>query len=644
MAAPVTNCSPPKVCYDRVARIKGGAYGITNYGNRQPVVWVTSNTGVPRHGVWYFERRPRPDPHRLLGRCARSLSGHQDLCAVASLHTNHPAMRTLFALIICGSTTVLCAQPFNWLWSVAPTGGQTLFGSATDGEGHTYLAGRFNFQADFPPLPQLTTQGAETDGFVAKYDRDGAAVWVVPFSGASNDECLGISVDALGGVYVTGAFTSPTLTIGNETLTRIGTRDAFVAKLAADGTCLWALDLSTGVDDIEQGSSITSAPNGDSYVTGYYKGTFDPAGSPTLTSCVNGSNLFILKLDADGAVLWSRSPACPSQPSYGESYGQVVHVDQGGHLFLAGAFRGATCTFGDSTFVNYSESSNNLLWAKFTSAGDLLWARSFGENGDDRAFDIDTDADGNAYLALVRGGNYTLPEFTIPYNTGGSFNWRTLALKCDPNGVFLWYERVGGSADPHTIWSIKVLPDGSFMLGGEFIRQCTFDSFTIPWNDFDEYWSLFLARYNAAGVAQEVFVRRQATARAIRGITTDEAGNVYMAGYFNDSLTVGDLPILDVANSALVLARSGDFSTADGVDQRANSAIAYPNPNPGPVRITSPFAFDRIRFMDAAGKVIADHQAGERTSWTGHTPGQGVVHYALWHRGSLVGMGRIVVQ
>ena len=438
-------------------------------------------------------------------------------------------MRAHFALLICVHASGLCAQPFDWQWSVAPTGGQTLFGSATDAEGNTYLAGSFNFYASFPPLAQLTTSGAETDGFVAKYDPNGVALWAVPFTGTTNDECRGISVDALGAVYVTGFFTSPTLTIGGETLTRIGTQDAFVSKLGPDGTCLWALDLSTGVDDVEQGTSITSAPNGDTYVTGYFKGTFEPAGSPTLTSCVNGSNLFLLKLDTDGAVLWSRSPVCPSQPSYGESYGQVVHVDNSGNLFLAGAYRGATCTVGDSTFVNYSESSNNLLWAKFTSAGDLLWVRSFGENGDDRVLDIDTDPNGNAYLALERGGTYNLPEFTIPYNTGGSFNWRTLALKCDPNGTFLWYERVGGSTDAHRIWSIKVLTDGSFLLGGEFIRQCTFDSFTIPWNDFDEYWSLFLARYNPAGVAQEVFVRRQATARAIRGITTDEAGNVYVA-------------------------------------------------------------------------------------------------------------------
>ncbi|MBK7946075.1 MAG: hypothetical protein IPJ85_12580 [Flavobacteriales bacterium] len=553
-------------------------------------------------------------------------------------------MRTLIALIICVNASGLCAQPFNWQWSVAPTGGQTLFGSATDAEGNTYLTGRFNFNANFPPLPQLTTLGAETDGFVAKYSPDGAALWVVSFTGTTNDECRGISVDALGGVYVTGFFTSPTLTIGGETLTRIGTQDAFVAKLAADGACLWAMDLSTSEDDFEQGTSITSAPNGDSYVTGYYKGTFDPAGSTTLTSCVNGSNLFILKLDADGDVLWSRSPVCPSQPSYGESYGQVVHVDVYGNLFLAGAFRGATCTFGDSTFVNYSESSNNLLWAKFNLAGDLLWARSFGANLDDRAFDIDTDLNGNAYLAIERRGNYTLPEFTIPYNTGGSFNWRTLALKCDLNGVFLWYERVGGSADDHSIWSIKVLPDGSFMLGGEFSRQCTFDSFTIPWNNYDEFWSLFLARYNAAGVAQQVFVRRQAYARAIRGITADEAGNVYMAGYFYDSLTVGNLPIMDVANSALVLARSGDFSTAAREDQRVNASIAYPNPSAGPVRITSPFAFDRIRFMDAAGRLIFEHNVGDRTSWAGDSPGQGAVQYSLWHRGSLVGVGRIMVE
>jgi hypothetical protein len=46
-------------------------------------------------------------------------------------------MRAHFALLICVHASGLCAQPFNWQWSVAPTGGQTLFGSATDAEGNT---------------------------------------------------------------------------------------------------------------------------------------------------------------------------------------------------------------------------------------------------------------------------------------------------------------------------------------------------------------------------------------------------------------------------------------------------------------------------------------------------------------------------
>lgn len=34
-----------------------GPGGITNYGNRYAVVWVSPNTGLARYTAWYFERK-----------------------------------------------------------------------------------------------------------------------------------------------------------------------------------------------------------------------------------------------------------------------------------------------------------------------------------------------------------------------------------------------------------------------------------------------------------------------------------------------------------------------------------------------------------------------------------------------------------
>lgn len=42
----------PEIC------VPFGPAGITNYGNRYAVVWVSPDTGLARYTEWYFERKP----------------------------------------------------------------------------------------------------------------------------------------------------------------------------------------------------------------------------------------------------------------------------------------------------------------------------------------------------------------------------------------------------------------------------------------------------------------------------------------------------------------------------------------------------------------------------------------------------------
>ncbi len=55
--------------------------------------------------------------------------------------------------------------------------------------------------------------------FVVKYDASGNVVWAKSAGGTSNDIGNGIAVDASGNSYVTGYFVSPTITFSTTTLT-----------------------------------------------------------------------------------------------------------------------------------------------------------------------------------------------------------------------------------------------------------------------------------------------------------------------------------------------------------------------------------------------------------------------------------------
>ena len=186
-------------------------------------------------------------------------------------------------------------------------------------------------------------------------------------------------------------------------LTLTGDQDAFVAILTSDGDVLWAKNLSDGAAGIEEGSSIATNGSGESDMTGFYQGTMAVAGVPQLTSCVNGRSAFLLKLDSAGNAIWNLGPAYPSDAAFGTSTGDRVDVDQQGNVYLAARFRGATCNFGDSVFVNHSTGTQDMLWAKFAANGTLQWVRSFGGNADDMITAIDTDVKGTSTWPCTAG-------------------------------------------------------------------------------------------------------------------------------------------------------------------------------------------------------------------------------------------------
>jgi hypothetical protein len=100
-----------------------------------------------------------------------------------------------------------------------------------------------------------------------------------------------------GTALVTGYF-SGTATFGGTTLTSAGSLDVFVAQYDPEGTLAWATQAG-GVGD-DEGFSVSTLPEGNAFVTGYFMGeaTFD---GTTLTS-TGGLDIFVAKFEASPSV------------------------------------------------------------------------------------------------------------------------------------------------------------------------------------------------------------------------------------------------------------------------------------------------------------------------------------------------------
>ena len=229
----------------------------------------------------------------------------------------------------------------NFLWAKVLGGSGNDFGQSVkaDASGNVYTTGYFTGTADFDPgagVANRTSAGGD-DVFVQKMDASGNFIWARSFGGTSNDHAYCITADASGNVSTTGNYGGVAdfdPGTGTANLTSSGVfSNAFIQKMDASGNYLWAKSFG-GTND-ERGYSITQDTSGNVYTIGYYSGTvdFDP-GPGTLNLSSNASlDLFIVKLNASGSLVWAKSFGGTSS-----EIGQGIAVDTYENVYTTGWF------------------------------------------------------------------------------------------------------------------------------------------------------------------------------------------------------------------------------------------------------------------------------------------------------------------
>src|SRR5690606_25056595 len=161
---------------------------------------------------------------------------------------------------------------------------------SVDDSGNSYVVGYFENLIIFGS-DTLISLGQE-DIFISKLDSQGQFIWSVRGGGVKSDTIHDITVDALGNSYVTGVF-GDTVSLGNVTISSLGDKDMFVAKLNAQGQYVWALNGGGIKESAGYGISIDNQSN--IIVTGAFSGTIT-IDNKSLTSSTIREDIFIIKL------------------------------------------------------------------------------------------------------------------------------------------------------------------------------------------------------------------------------------------------------------------------------------------------------------------------------------------------------------
>jgi hypothetical protein len=203
-------------------------------------------------------------------------------------------------------------------------------GIAVDTVGSAYVAGG-TASPDFPLVNAL--QPSVSGAFVAKFTPDGRTLAYSTFLGGSgNDGAQDIAVDSDGHAYVTGFTDSPDFPIVHaEDPLLGGFEDAFVAKLSGDGREL-VYSTYLGGSDNEFGSGIAVDTTGAAYVTGWTASPDFPVVNPAQPALVGDADVFLVKLPPDGAGFVYSTHLGGSMDDSAEA----IAVDRAGAAYIVG--------------------------------------------------------------------------------------------------------------------------------------------------------------------------------------------------------------------------------------------------------------------------------------------------------------------
>ncbi|MGV3696171.1 T9SS type A sorting domain-containing protein [Flavobacterium sp.] len=255
------------------------------------------------------------------------------------------------------------------------------------------------------------------EAYVVKLSSTGTTQWWKVFGGSADDLGNTISQTADGGYILAGTTQSSN---GNFTA-NYGMADIFLMKINAAGTIEWQKNMGGTKEDF--GQSLIVLSDG-SYVLSAASSSNDV----DVTTTNRGStDLWIVKMNATGTILWQKSYGGSSSDCYSES--KISQTSDGGFVVC-----GSTISSNGDASGNHSSGIYDAWVVKLDSQGNKQWHRCYGGSGEDDGHAVIETADKGYVIAGMSrtntsGGNGT-PDWT--FNASRSLDAWLIKLNPDP--------------------------------------------------------------------------------------------------------------------------------------------------------------------------------------------------------------------
>jgi uncharacterized delta-60 repeat protein len=250
---------------------------------------------------------------------------------------------------------------------------------AVDLSGNVYITGQSygGFQTSY-------------DIATVKFNSSGVMQWIARYNGTGNGNDVGYSIycDNSGSVYVAGqSYESTSMSV-----------DYLIVKYNSDGISEWISKYDGPGNGIDGANSVKTDNAGNVYVTGYSRGSGSLYDYATV------------KLNSSGQQIWV---ARHNGASNGNDGANALLIDPSGNIVVSG-------------YSGMSGSTNDFVTVKYDTAGIRQWISVYNGplNQQDSVTSMVIDDSGNVYVSGFSAGSGTSKDFaTVKYSPDGILIW-----------------------------------------------------------------------------------------------------------------------------------------------------------------------------------------------------------------------------
>jgi hypothetical protein len=276
---------------------------------------------------------------------------------------------------------------------------------------------------------------------------------------------------------------------------------------------------------------------------------------------------FIVKLNSSGRGIWLKTlPAGIDLLN--------INVSHSGEVYFTGDFTTVPVTIGATTITGHN--GTDVIFGKYDSSGNPLWAMSFGGDSTDYGTFISLTDNGVAYLSGTSVSSAIVIGHDTLVNPTGKGNTFFFVSKIDTGRNAAWGRSIVPSHNGGSIGGIAVGNTDNLYCAGTYVTSIASGSVALPPISPGRS-AMFLFRFDSSGHLKWGKTITDTLFTSAAAVGADGCGNIWVSGQGGRSYTPGKDPMFlarfdssGTLEDTVFLSSGGDDANWMVLDKKGN--------------------------------------------------------------------------